>query len=192
MTKLLPGKVVNKSVINLLSLLTLLSLLWLALPATAKTPKGYEATTEDCRTGSTQHIWSDGHGHLRSETTVAGKNYVTIMDLNTKTNYAINDEARTITQVPLSEPASAQWQPIGNKVIEGHPCQGKRTTQGRIVMETWTGDDTDCAVLITTNGSPMQKLKSWSAANPSPSLFALPAGYKTVDIGAMMKGIHPY
>jgi hypothetical protein len=131
---------------------------------------------------------------MRTETTIAGTNHVSIMDLNAKMNYSINDQTKSIMRMPLTgtpgEDPSMHWQPIGSKVIDGHPCQGKRATgKDGMVMELWTGDDTGCTVLLTANGSPMQKLKSWSGATPSPSLFVVPTGYKTTDMSSLMKNL---
>ncbi len=171
--------------------LTLVSLAQFALPSLAAGPtKAFEATIETAATGGTSQQWSDGKGHVRSESMLGGVKRVSILDFNNMTVYSINDQNKTITQMPISggeNDPSIQWTPIGNKVIDGHPCQGKRSTSNGSVIELWTGTDTGCTVLLTSNGSPVQKLKSWSAATPSAAMFSLPSGYKTVDMSEMMK-----
>ncbi|MBX9723917.1 MAG: DUF4412 domain-containing protein [Candidatus Obscuribacterales bacterium] len=171
--------------------LSVVALAQLALPSLAAGPtKAFEATVESAATGGTSQQWSDGKGHLRSESMLGGVKRVSILDFNTMTSYSINDQNKTITQMPLSggeSDPSMQWTPIGNKVIDGHPCQGKRSSANGSVYELWTGTDTGCTVLLTSNGSPVQKLKSWTAATPSAAMFSLPSGYKTVDMSAMMK-----
>lgn len=167
----------------------------LTLPVTpAIAEKAYEAITENSTAGTTSHIWSDGKGKMRSESIIAGVNQVTISDYNNKVSYSINDQARTITKIPFSAPdapsAKTQWQAInGVKVIEGHPCTGKRANVDGSVMEVWTGTDTDCSVLVTSNGKSVMKLKNWWGKAPNPSLFCLPSGYKMMDMTEMMKNI---
>jgi hypothetical protein len=157
-------------------------------------PKAYESVTENLQSNSSTHMWSDGNGKIRSESNINGVNHVSIMDLNSKVMYSISDQTKTIMKMPLKNPPgqpdpSAQWQEIGTKVIDGHPCHGKRATMNGAAIELWTGDDTNCTVLMTNNGKPVQKLKSWSATVPNASMFNLPSGYKTVDMSNMMNGM---
>ncbi|MBX9686853.1 MAG: DUF4412 domain-containing protein [Candidatus Obscuribacterales bacterium] len=154
--------------------------------------KAYEATIENVSSGSSSHTWSDGKGKMRSETMLAGVKRVSILDFNAKMMYSIDDQQKSITKMPLSEPVDqdpqTQWQEIGSKVVEGHPCTGKRgKSKDGSLTEVWTGTDTGCSVLVSSNGKTIMKLKSWSAIQPNPSLFSLPAGYKTIDMGEMMK-----
>ncbi len=183
-------KSMNSLVMSAVGFFTLL------LPAVAFPGKAYEAMIESGTTGVTTHVWNDGKGHTRSECIVAGgQKSVSIIDAEKRMVYAINDQMKAITQMPMTSPppgeadSTIQWQSIGSKVIDGHPCQGKRGNSSGSVIELWTGDDTGCTVLLTSNGRVMQKLKSWAPLNPNSSLFSLPAGYKTVDMSAMMKGM---
>jgi hypothetical protein len=159
-------------------------------------PQAFEAVSENVKSGGTTHIWSDGKGHTRAETAVRGVNYVSITDFKNKISYSINEATKTITKVPLvgtpGEDPTAQWAPCGEKDIDGHHCKGRRGTKGGAVMEVWTGTDTDCTVLATTDGVPIHKLKSWKKASPAASMFELPQGYKTVDMSALMEQMrHP-
>jgi len=154
-------------------------------------PQAFEAVSENSKSGGTTHIWSDGKGHTRAETTVRGVKYASITDFKNKISYSINEATKTVTKVPLlgtpGEDPSAHWVACGEKIIDGHHCKGRRGTRGGAVMEVWTGDDTDCTVLATSDGTPVHKLKSWKKANPAASMFEVPQGYRVVDMGALMQ-----
>ncbi len=159
----------------------------------AGTGKPYEAVIDNVTAGMSSKQWSDGRGRIRSETLVNGIKNVSIIDINNHVTYAINEQTKTVMKIPFNPPPEEnpkiQWQNIGNKVIDGHPCSGKKGNSNGSVMEVWTGNDTNCSVLVTNNGKPVMKLKSWKATNPDPSLFALPQGYKVTDMAEMMKGM---
>lgn len=165
-----------------------------AIAAVASKP--FEAVIESYSSGTPTktHIWNDGKGHQRSETSISGINSISISDFPNKMIYAINDQARTITTMSMNatnndQDPSIKWTPIGAKVIDGHPCQGKRGTVGGAQVEMWEGTDIGFSVLVVTNGKPTQKLLSWKPYTPNPSLFSLPAGYQKIDMNALMKGM---
>lgn len=169
----------------------------LVLMAAGYPSKPYEATFENYAGGTPMrsHVWNDGQGHQRSESTIAGVNRVSILDFPNKTIYSINDEQKTInvmSMTPAGNYASDEtikWTPIGAKVIDGHPCQGRRGVSSGQQIELWDGSDVGgCTVAVVTNGATTQKLLSWKPYSPNPSQFALPAGYKKVDMAALMRG----
>lgn len=156
----------------------------------------YEAVLESYSTGAPTrtHIWNDGQGHQRAETSISGVNRVSISDFAKKTIYAIDDQRRTITVMSMNPANSEQpdpsvkWTPLGPKVIDGHPCQGKRGTISGQQVEMWEGTDVGCNVAVVTNGKTTQKLVNWKPLAANPGLFSLPAGYKQVDMNALMRG----
>ena len=158
--------------------------------------KAYEGVLESYSTGAPvkTYVWNDGKGHQRAETTVSGVKSTSISDFGNKMVYAIDDQRRTITSMSMnasnsgeSDP-SVKWVPIGSKVIEGHPCQGKRGTVSGQQVEMWEGTDIGCNVAVVTNGKTTQKLVSWKPLAPNPALFTLPSGYQKVDMNALMRG----
>lgn len=164
--------------------------------APAYPDKAYEAMIENYASGtnSTSHQWNDGRGHMRTETNVGGTNSISIIDFNAKMTYSINDEHKTVIKMPfLGSPENdtkVKWETIpGVRVIEGHPCSGKKGVSNGVSMEVWTGNDTGCSVLVNGNGKPMMKLKSWKAITPNPAMFTPPSGYKVQDMAEMMKNI---
>jgi hypothetical protein len=166
----------------------------LALAAAPSKP--FEAVIESYSTGAPikTHIWNDGKGHQRSETAVSGRNSVSISDFSNKMIYAIDDQRRTITTMSMNPTNSDQpdpsvkWTAIGAKVIDGHPCQGKRGTVSGAQVEFWEGTDIGYNVVVVTNGKTTQKLLSWKPLTPNPSMFSLPAGYQKIDMNALMRG----
>lgn len=158
--------------------------------------KAYEATVENyAGTMTKSHVWADGLGHQRTESVVNGVNNVSIMDIPNKVIYAIDHSRKTITTVPMDPKASnapdpaVKWQAIGAKVIDGHPCVGKRATVDGMQMEYWEGTDTGSTVAIVANGKLTMKMTSWKPLGPNPGLFALPAGYQRVDMSALMRNM---
>lgn len=164
-----------------------------ALAAPAYPDKAYEATVDNVGTNTSSHTYNDGKGHMRSETVVAGVKRASILDFLNKVMYSIDDQNKTIMKMPFNgrpeDDTTANWQSIGNKVIDGHPCTGKRGTTNGTTTEVWTGTDTGCSVLVTSNGKPVSKLISYKGGPVNPALFQLPAGYKTTDMSAMMKNL---
>ena len=188
----------NKKSHNRLAAISAILLSSLAPLCAANYPtKPYEASMDSFAAGTTtrSHVWNDGQGHQRSESTVAGVVRPSIMDFNKKMIYAIDDQRKTVTAMPLNDPSqpdpSVKWTPIGAKVIDGHPCQGKKALMGGQQVEYWEGTDTGCTVAVVTNGKTTMKLVSWKATQPNASLFTLPAGYKVMDMAALMKSYQP-
>ncbi len=161
----------------------------------------YQATFEFNAPGSgrmTNTSWSDGRGHTRTEQTVAGRKSATIVDFTNKQILSLQQETKTAIRLPMSETAWRQdpeymkrqnWQLLGAKVIEGHPCTGYQITTDGHTTQVWTGTDTDCTVLTLQDGKPQMKLLSFQRMNPPSSLFALPAGYKMLEMPDMTKTV---
>ena len=173
-------------------------LVCLLLPAAQAAPaycdKPYEATIENVSSNTTSHSWNDGRGKMRTETNVGGVNRASIMDFNARVTYSIDDQNKTVMKMPMNfspeQDPKNKWETIpGVRVVEGHPCTGKRMLQNGSQMEVWTGNDTGCSVLVSSNGRPVMKLRSYKPAAPNPSLFSPPAGYKVVDMADMMKNV---
>lgn len=168
-----------------------------SLALAAAPTKPFEAVIESYSTGAPikTHIWNDGKGHQRSETAVSGINRVSISDFPNKMIYSIDDQRRTITTMAMNASNSDQpdpaikWTPIGAKLIDGHPCQGKRGVVSGAQVEFWEGTDIGgFSVAVVTNGKTTQKLLSWKPLAPNPSMFSLPAGYQKIDMNALMRG----
>lgn len=139
------------------------------------------------------HMWCDGRGKIRSEFSAGGRKFVSIMDFPNKVSYSIDDTSRTITKTSL-DPRMAgvpdervSWQSLGMKLIEGRNCKGHRAVIGGHTTEQWSDIATECGVMMTTDGSPVYKLRSLSAGVPSQTLFILPSGYKVIDAGELMR-----
>lgn len=139
---------------------------------------------------------TDGQGRVRNEMSTAAGKMTTIIDAPAKVMYSVMESQRMVTKMPYKEqPAvtdeqsakAANAESLGAKVIDGHPCHGWQTVNKDSTTESWTGDDIGCVVLSTTNGpgySSTMRLLKYSAAKPSASDFAVPAGYKVMEMPA--------
>lgn len=188
-------KLDSRSKLNLL-LFSCLFLAGASTEAAGYGGKAYEATVENYTgTMTKSHVWADGLGHQRTESVVNGANTISIMDMPNKVIYAIDHSRKTITSMPMDPKATnapdpaVKWQAIGAKVIDGHPCVGKRATVDGMQMEYWEGTDTGSTVAVVTNGKLTMKMTSWKPLAPNPGLFALPAGYQRVDMSALMRNM---
>lgn len=137
------------------------------------------------------HIMSDGKGHTRSESTVAGQQYVSIMDSTKKECVSLNMQSKTATKVNFDSSAyydpnyAKSQKPLGSKVVDGHPCHGWQMITGGTQTQTWIGDDIGCTVLVTSNNKPFMRLvKHQPAFVPTPDLFIVPPGFKIVQVPA--------
>lgn len=158
----------------------------------------FQATFEHTQAGTVtrQTTYSDGRGHMRSEYT--GQNgtvTASIMDFPAKCMYSINDPLKTVMKMPLDSKwrtdddymTKMKAQKLAPRVIDGHPCTGWQYNTDGHVTQIWTGTDTDCTVLMTTDNAPTMRLKTFARTNPPAQLFAVPAGYKVQDMSAFMQ-----
>ena len=80
---------------------------------------------------------------------------------------------------------------LGTKVIDGHPCHGYQYGRDGATIEVWTADDLHIAVDTITNssnGKEVSHLGKYVPTAPSADMFDVPAGYKTMPMGAAMGG----
>lgn len=143
------------------------------------------------------HMWSDGRGRVRTEYTLSGRKFISIMDSNNQVMYSIDETTRMVNKVPLTfdqysgqRDPNEKWTSLGTKVIDGHPCTGKQYTKDGKSSQVWVGNDTDCTVLMTQGGQTFLRLRSYSPIIPVASLFTVPAGYKINDMSEFMKNVN--
>ncbi|HEY9787726.1 MAG TPA: hypothetical protein V6D17_20225 [Candidatus Obscuribacterales bacterium] len=156
--------------------------------------------TYDMTTGSftVQQRWiSDGKGHLRLEMTDPSSQSViaTIIDYPNKKALSLHGAQKMAFAVPwdrqdgalyINETTAAEFnaQPLGTKVIAGHPCHGWKYSKNGIESEVWLGDDTGC--YVESSGTTPQgmhtklTLREYSDAVPPDSLFSIPPDFKTM------------
>ncbi len=134
-------------------------------------------------------LTSDGQGHLRSEATSGGRSFVAITDWNTKIQYAVDDQSRTVAKMPLTNAPGtppvdeSKRTTLGDKVIDGRNCEGwQYTTPNGHVSQSWIDKDLGCAVLMTLDGKPQMRLKTCSPTTLPAQYFALPGGYRVADM----------
>lgn len=139
---------------------------------------------------------NDGQGRVRNEMSTAAGKMTSIVDAPAKVMYSIMESQKMVTKMPYKEQPSVtdeqsakalNAKSLGVKVIDGHPCHGWQTVNKDATTETWTGDDIGCVVLSTTKGpsySSTMRLLKYSAAKPSSSDFAVPSGYKVMEMPA--------
>jgi len=168
--------------------------------------KAYDATYEiTARSGQTTHrLISDGQGHVRSESTDASGKVRAIMisDYPNRTALSLMPAQRICMKIPL-RPASMQAvdeaalrqrhaQPLGVKIIDGHPCHGFRYSNDGFTTDTWVGDDIGTMVESSTSGGQIgqstMRLKSFSSVTPNSSLFSVPSDYKIMQLPLGMPG----
>ncbi len=140
------------------------------------------------------YIMSDGKGHTRSESTIAGQQYVSILDSTKKVCWSLNAQTKIATKVNFDtfayyDPSYAKAQkPLGSRVVDGHPCHGWQMNSGGHSTQTWVGDDTGCAVLVTMDNKPYMRLVKHQPFVASPGLFTVPVDYKVVETPAFPTG----
>lgn len=140
---------------------------------------------------------SDGKGHTRSETSVAGTKSVVISDYPNKVAYSIMEAQKMIVKVPLSPAVKNSVQDaesakrmnaksLGAKTVNGHPCHGWEYTTKEGKSTVWTGDDIDYVVQSITLAGPAKMqmdLKTFVKKVPSADSFKVPTvGYKTMEV----------
>jgi hypothetical protein len=138
---------------------------------------------------------TDGQGRSRNEMTTPTGKVVSIIDAPKKVMYSVMESQKMVMKMPYQESTAtiideqsakaANAKPLGIKVIDGHPCHGWQTVMKDATTESWIGDDIGCVVVSSTktpNYTSGMKLLKYSAAKPSPSDFAVPSGYKVMDM----------
>ena len=174
----------------------------------------YEMTTSEGT--ATQRKISDGAGRLRTELTSARGTSITIEDQQMQVRYTVVPDKKVVLMGSLSvrkkklasmdaftdeEARSMGLQPLGSKLVEGHPCHGYRFASPQTENDTWIGDD--IGVMVASDSTaPMTgqisvRLKSFSPYVPDPALFQVPDGYKVVNMpvpgaGGMFAGAAQY
>lgn len=158
------------------------------------TPPACDATYETASAGtsSVMRSVSDGKGHMRTETTTPQGKVVSIIDYPNSVMWSLIEAQKMAMKLPFDPnaggPAIRDAQsaekfgakPLGVKVIDGHPCHGWQTTVQGTTSESWVGDDINTLVYSVSKGSygeSSMHLKSYSAAQPDPSLFTVPPDY---------------
>lgn len=144
---------------------------------------------------STLRMATDGKGHLRSESSAANYNVVTLMDYTNSTQTSLIEMNKMAMQskippegayiVDEESAKKANGKSLGSKVVGGHPCHGWSISSPGGTSEVWVADDIGCMVLSTSNGPAGKmktELKKFSNTAPDASAFKVPAGYKLTTI----------
>lgn len=189
-----------RSLKNLATAVGILSLSSAQAMAQLPPERPYDAvyqTLADSSSSMQTHIISDGRGHTRSESTISGQQYVSIMDSTKRVCYALNAQMKTATKVPFDtsayyDPNYAKSQkPIGVKVVEGHPCHGWLMNSGGHQTQTWVADDIGCTVLVTSDNKPFMRLVKFQPYAANASMFTVPSDYRIVEMPTYANG-SPY
>lgn len=161
------------------------------------TKKPFDATydVQSAAGKSSLRMVTDGQGRVRNEMSTAAGKMISILDQPNKVMYSIMESQRMVMKMPYQETGAGitdeqsakamNAKSLGTKVIDGHPCHGWQTVSKGATTDSWTGDDIGCVVLSTTKGpgyDSSMKLLKYSANKPSPSDFAVPSGYKVMDM----------
>lgn len=177
------------------------------LPTGAQTwpTKAFDATYESTAAGQTTVMRqiSDGRGHMRTESSTPQGSVISIIDYPNKVVWSLMAAQKIAMKMPFNPNAAGpavrdaesarqyNSKPLGVKVIDGHPCHGWQTTVQGTTSESWIGDDINNLVYSVTSGPYGQssmRLKSYSAAQPSSTLFTVPSDYKIMSIPASVGG----
>jgi hypothetical protein len=148
---------------------------------------------------STVHMLSDGQGKLRTEMDRGGQKSITISDYANWVGYQIADAQRMVFRYRLRpgssrdvhDDASAHRlgaKGVGVQVLYNHACHGWEYMSPNGKTTSWVADDIDYLVkqqTVTPNGQSYGlDLKIITRTNPPPSSFAVPPGYKIVNVQA--------
>jgi len=194
-----------------LRLVSALSLLLCASswsPSLAQTwsTKPFDATYEIATGGRIilSRTINDGQGHQRQESSTPQGKVISILDYPNKVMWNLMEAQKMAMKLPLNPSSThpsitdqqsakrSNAKSLGNKVIDGHPCQGWQASTQGMTSETWIGTDINNLVYAVSSGPQGQqttRLKQFSAATPSASLFAVPPGYKVMALPAGMPGM---
>lgn len=169
-------------------------------------PKPYDATYQMNFGGESyvQRRISDGKGRVRSELETSRGKMVNILDRKNNVSYTVIANKKMALKRPhdgsshkknknfvVADDQSAREagaQPIGKKVVEGHPCHGYKYNHRGNVSEAWIGDDIGTLVLMTSDspqGKVSMKLTSIKPFDGSSKWFSPPADYKVVSMPAL-------
>ncbi len=168
--------------------------------------KAYDATYDMTAGGRTMtmRMINDGQGHQRQETSTPQGKVISILDYPNKVMWSLMEAQKMAMKMPLNPSAGGpaindaesakqyNAKSLGTKVIDGHPCQGWQATTQGMTSESWIGNDINNLVYSVSSGPQGQstmKLKQFSSAKPSPSLFTVPPDYKVMAIPTGMPGM---
>jgi len=150
--------------------------------------KAYQATYSSPENFAyqTQHIYSDGAGHVRMD--ISGDRYaptmVNVLDLNTGESILWSEEVPKYVRRP-SEPTDPlvmrvqmetmpkNGEDLGVRIISGHRSHGWK---GMADTEVWFDEEYGCPVLAIAGGI-TTKLVAFSSLAPDPSVFQPPPGF---------------
>ena len=153
--------------------------------------KAYQATysSPDNFAYQTQHVYSDGAGHVRMD--ISGEGYaptmVNVLDLNTNESLLWSEEVPKYVR-RTSEPSDPlvmriqmetmpkNGEDLGVRIVSGHRCHGWK---GMADTEVWFDEEYGCPVLAIAGGI-TTKLVAFSSLAPAPSVFQPPAGFAEV------------
>lgn len=139
---------------------------------------------------------SNGKGQTRLEInspTSKGQS-VTIFDFNKKKRFFINEKQKTFLEADLTPMGMgpfdeemfkcSQAQSLGRQNINGRPCRGYRTKlpiDDSLQIESWFDARTG-ALMISKEKNSTLTLTRFIPREPKPSLFQVPANFKTSSI----------
>jgi hypothetical protein len=181
------------------TLATILSLLSTCAAIAADSfPKAYDATYESKGGAVTiqMHILSNGKGQTRTETTLQNAmKTVIIVDTPANIAYQILEASKTIRTcasdktesypIDAAQAKKRDAKSLGEKLVDGHICQGWSYKTGDRMTEVWIDKQTQAMVksIVTSGGIALEfDLKSLKATEPDSSNFVVPkSGYKVVS-----------
>lgn len=165
-------------------------------------PKPYDATYQMTMGEQTfnQRRVSDGNGRERSELQTPKGLFININDRPNQVSYTIVPSRKTVLKrslalnpdkeknfVVTSEEAAKKVgaQPLGEKVIDGHPCLGFKYNHRGNTSEAWIGKDIGTLVLMKgqgPSGDVTMKLTSVKPFDGNAKWFSPPADCKVVEM----------
>lgn len=182
---------------KLKSLVLIATLIMSAPSVMAQENKGYNKTYDASYdyympSGVTSmRLSCDGNGRIRAETVMNGRSHVSITDYNAKASFGIDDVTKTVSKMALQNPPGAPPESekvsLGEKVVNGHNCDGWQSTSNGHKTEAWIDKELGCTVLMTIDDKPKMKLRSATATNIGSQYFAPPAGYRRLDMDAGLR-----
>jgi hypothetical protein len=148
-------------------------------------------------TRSSSKLFVDGE-KIRTETSVAGTETISIMRPDKKVVYSVMPAQRMYMETPygdtpVADPIKAKghWEKVGNEIINEQECVKYRLTSehngSKSVMFFWVNKDKLPVRMSTEDGKAITDYVSIKKETPNSSLFDPPADYQKMEMPAMPK-----